>query len=199
MVLWVPPILLAITLHEVSHGYAAYLLGDPTAKNRGRLTLNPIPHIDLIGLIALIMFHFGWAKPVPVDPRYFRKPTRDMMLVAAAGPLMNLILAVASGICIKLIALAAPGYLQSIAVRMLVYSMFINAILMIFNLIPIPPLDGSKMLYYILKVPPRTQYQMERGGPMILVTLILASSMLGFNFFGYIISPVIGIFQMIFL
>ena len=138
----------AIVLHEIAHGYVAYKLGDPTAKNAKRLTLNPISHIDLVGSIILpgflLLVHspvlFGWAKPVPFNPAYFRNPKKGIMLVGAAGPVMNFILAVASGMLVRLIG---PN---SILGLFLIYMCITNVILGLFNLIPIPPLDGSRIV-----------------------------------------------------
>jgi len=102
LLLAVPAILIALTFHEFAHGYVAYRFGDPTAKNHGRLTLNPLAHLDPMGTIMIFLIHFGWAKPVPVDPRYLGNPKRDMMWIAAAGPLMNVALALVSGILIRI-------------------------------------------------------------------------------------------------
>lgn len=158
------PALLGIILHEVAHGWVAKLCGDPTAQMMGRLTLNPVPHIDPMGLLvfgltSLTGFVFGWAKPVPVNPRYFRKPARDMMLVGLAGPATNFLLAVAFGILLWLTVQLVPASMwqTSSLPRFCVESMqagvVINFGLGWLNLLPIPPLDGSKILAYFL--PPR--------------------------------------------
>ena len=137
----IPAVLLCLSVHEAAHGFAANALGDPTAKNAGRLTLDPIHHLDPIGTICLLLFHVGWAKPVPVDVRYFKKPRRDIALVSLAGPLSNFLLA--------LIALFLQRIFMSgnstilLALGLFCYSTAVMSIgLGVFNLIPVPPLDG---------------------------------------------------------
>ena len=167
--------LLCITLHELSHGFAAYRLGDMTAKNAGRLTFNPIKHIDLVGLLMMVTVHVGWAKPVPINMRNFKHPKRDMAITALAGPLSNFALAVA--------ALAAGSvFMAFIQVDTMPRAMFILALMYIavlsvglgvFNLIPIPPLDGSKVLFALL--PERAYYALmryERYGMVLLLLLV---------------------------
>ena len=165
MLFVIPCVLIALTFHEVAHGYMAYRLGDPTARNLGRLTLNPLKHLDPIGTICMIFFHFGWAKPVPINTRYFKNPRRDMALTAAAGPIMNFILAFA-GILIRQILLLIfdffPAntqftyYIQYAAVMLFTYFHILNLSLGIFNLIPLPPLDGSRIFYVFL--PPKLYF-----------------------------------------
>ena len=156
--------LIALTAHEYCHGYTAYRLGDPTAKNMGRLTLNPIKHLDLIGALCMVLFHFGWAKPVPIDPRYFKKPKRGFALTALMGPVCNLVLAFLSvGAYLLAYALLKDVIFESETVfliaknALLFLSVFhsVNLGFAIFNLIPIPPLDGSRLLSVIL---PEKQY-----------------------------------------
>lgn len=152
--------LLCITVHELSHGLAAYKLGDPTAKNAGRLTLNPIKHIDPFGLLMMVAVHVGWAKPVPVDMRYFKRPKRDMALTALAGPASNFVLALAVGVLFSLLY-ASREVMTFLLERMgwdgfqLFFQFLVNLVVMnvglgIFNLFPIPPLDGSKILFSFL-------------------------------------------------
>lgn len=157
------PVLMAVVFHEVAHGYVAWFLGDPTAKQAGRLTLNPIKHLDVLGLLAFILTRMiGWAKPVPVDPRYFADPRRGMMLVALAGPVTNFILAVASSFVFRLllgqIEEALPGSMAYRLLEPLAYmaaaGVSVNLALGVFNLLPIPPLDGSQILAGFL--PPET-------------------------------------------
>ncbi len=189
-----PPLLLALTLHEYAHGYVAYRLGDPTARDAGRLTLNPLSHLDPIGTIAFFFIKFGWAKPVPVNPYYFKNPRKDMLWVALAGPVTNLLLAVASALLLKAMigtATLIPDstMLEAILVplfNMLVASVWINLVLCIFNFLPIPPLDGSRILTGLLPENlARTYASFERYG--FIVILILAFS----GVLGTVIFPVI--------
>jgi len=194
------PLLLAMVLHEYAHGWMAEKCGDPTAKMRGRLTLNPLAHIDPLGTVTLPLmcllikggFLFGWAKPVPVDPRNMYHPRRDMALVAAAGPLMNLLLAVASAVTLVLLSKLEPTLsawqqtesdsasnllielvLHPIA-KMARFSIIINVLFALFNLIPIPPLDGGRILTCVLPArPAMTLARLEPYGMLILVGLIV--------------------------
>ena len=152
-------VLITLTVHEYCHGYTAYKLGDPTAKSLGRLTLNPIKHIDPIGALCMVFFHFGWAKPVPINARYFKKPKRDFALVALAGPLSNLIMSVFSALVYLIIYSSlkdvkfASEFLLTFTQNILnFFYLFhlVNIGIAIFNLIPIPPLDGSRILNVIL-------------------------------------------------
>jgi len=199
----IPPILLALTLHEFSHALVAFRLGDPTARDAGRLTMNPVVHLDPLGTLMMFIVRFGWARPVPVDARYFSHPARDLALVSAAGPASNLILAWLSGLFFQLFRQGYPGFLpsvwiQSLAVMML-YSLQINVALAFFNLIPIPPLDGSKILYGIL--PPGRRniiIVLEQYGPYFLFGLILISNLSGFSLIGRLLSPLIVYFTRLF-
>ena len=166
----IPALILAITLHEMAHGYAAYFLGDSTAKDHGRLSLNPLKHLDPLGLLMLFIFRFGWAKPVPVNPLYFKGDRRrGMFLVGLAGPLMNFTLAL-----LAMILLYTVPALRAGIIGVIIYETYLfNLILGVFNLLPVPPLDGSKVLAYLLPRQTAYQYsQMEQYGPMILVLLI---------------------------
>lgn len=151
------PALLAVTVHEVAHGYVADRFGDPTARLLGRLTLNPLKHLDPVGTLALIVFKFGWARPVPVNALNLRNPKTDMIWVALAGPVTNLCLAAVSALLLRLFihvqSGAESGQLAQILEplkMMAAFSLYINAILGIFNLLPIPPLDGGRILSAIL-------------------------------------------------
>jgi Zn-dependent protease len=176
-----PPILLALTVHECAHGYVALKMGDPTAKMLGRITLNPIKHLDPIGTLALFLSGmFGWAKPVPVNPRNFRNISQGMMWVALAGPLSNLALAVVSAIVYKVFIFAGPAMITSMPevflplFKMVELSILINISLAVFNMIPVPPLDGSKVLANLL--PPDKAFAFSRIEPygfMILIVLIM--------------------------
>ncbi|MBW1635783.1 MAG: site-2 protease family protein [Deltaproteobacteria bacterium] len=195
LIILAPPLLLALTFHEFAHGYVAYRLGDPTAKNEGRLTLNPIKHLDPIGTIAFFFIKFGWAKPVPVNPAYFKNPKKDMLWVALAGPATNLVLAVISAVVTKLVwALASFISYSTIAEAilvplnsMLIASVWINLVLCIFNFLPIPPLDGSRILAGILPDDlARSYQQVERYG--FIIILVLAFS----GLLSKVIMPVIS-------
>ena len=172
-------VLVILTIHEYSHGYAAYKLGDNTAKNFGRLTLNPIKHLDPVGAICMLLFHFGWARPVPINPRNFRKPKRDFALVALAGPLSNIICAFLSAF-FYLLLLAwfstltfSSGFLFSIAQNTLNFVYIFHVInigLGVFNLIPVPPLDGSRILNVVL--PTKTYFSIMKYERQIYLGLI---------------------------
>ncbi len=174
------PALLCITLHELSHGYVAFRLGDDTAKKAGRLTLNPLRHIDWMGLAMMVVFKFGWAKPVPVNMYRFRNPKRGMAVTALAGPVCNLLLCVVFlflyGACYPLLYRGAVGvYL----LRMLQLTAYISLALAVFNVLPVPPLDGSKVLFSL--IPDQAYYRLmryERYG-MIALLLLVASGVLG--------------------
>ena len=180
-------VLMAITFHETAHGYVAYRLGDPTAKNQGRLTLNPIAHLDLIGALMMFVFGFGWAKPVPVNPFYFEGDrTKGMMLVSVAGPLTNLIISFAA----YFIYVAGSGFAGIPFLSIfLSTTVTLNIYLAVFNLIPIPPLDGSKILAGLL--PKATAYKflntVEQYGFLILMLLIF------FNITDMIMVPVANV------
>ena len=168
-----PPFLFALTIHEFSHGYVADRLGDPTARNMGRLTLNPIKHIDPLGVLAFIIMKIGWAKPVPVDPRYFKNPLRDMLWVALAGPAANLMTAIASGLAAQLLVFVSPvlpHFLLWPLAQMIAASIWINIMLAVFNLLPIPPLDGSKVLMGLL--PPQQAASFAKLEPFGFIILL---------------------------
>ena len=170
-------LLIAAPLHEFAHGYAADRLGDPTPRRAGRLTLNPLAHLDPWGTILLLVFGFGWAKPVPIDPGNFPNWRRGLITVAAAGPLANVILALLFGLPFK-IGLLTP---DSLGGALLFTIVVINAVLAIFNLIPIPPLDGSKILIGLLPGQLGLAYaRLQAYGPvLLLLLLVLPNRVLG--------------------
>ncbi len=186
LIILAPPLLLGLTFHEFAHGYVAYRLGDPTAHSLGRLTLNPLKHLDPIGTIAFFFIKFGWAKPVPVNPRYFKNPARDMLWVALAGPLTNLGLAIASAIIVKILwfftaIIPHNGFTTGIIVPlngMLIASVWINLVLCVFNFLPIPPLDGSRILYGLLPADLARSYQKIEPYGFIIILVMAFSGML---------------------
>ena len=173
LLLLIPVLLFSLTVHELSHGFIALLLGDRTAKNMGRLTLNPIAHIDWIGFLMLMTVGFGWAKPVPVDMRYFENPKRGMALTALAGPISNIILAFISAFTFVFLATKFGTNLNNYVKLYLILMVQYNCVLAMFNFIPIPPLDGSKILAAFL--PNRAYFtlmQYEQYGMFILIILL---------------------------
>lgn len=190
------PALFAVMLHEVAHGYVAARFGDPTARLLGRLTLNPLRHLDPIGTLALMFFGFGWAKPVPVNFRNLHHPRRDMIWVALAGPLTNFSLALASALLLRGLggfqgdpsnASVLGPYLQPVAL-MAGFSLYINIILAVFNLIPIPPLDGGRVLTGLL---PKAQADLlgriEPFGFMIILFIVFFTDL-----WRVMLAPIIG-------
>lgn len=201
--IWVLPVLFAITLHEVAHGWVASKLGDTTAKAQGRLSLNPLRHIDPVGtllvpglLLALGGFIFGWAKPVPVNWERLRHPRRDMALVAMAGPLANFAMAFAWALVLRL-TIALPDGFTYVSVPLALMGkagIAINVVLMLLNLLPIPPLDGSRVLSSLLPVRAAIQYgRIEPYGFWILLILI-ATNMLG----RILIGPILFVQQLLY-
>lgn len=189
LILKIPALLLAVTIHEVAHGWVADRLGDPTARLSGRLTLNPLPHIDPIGALAFVIAGFGWAKPVPVNAGNLRHPLRDMALVGAAGPLSNFVVAFLGLVALILTrrTFDAPFVAEPVG-GMLLYVYQFNLALGIFNLIPLPPLDGGHFLPYFL---PRGAWpflrQFEQYGPFLLLLLVISGAT------RYIIGPVFAL------
>ena len=196
LAIFAPPMLMAVTFHEVAHGAVAALLGDPTARLAGRLTLNPIKHLDPMGLLAFVLTQMiGWAKPVPVDGRYFKNPRMGMVLVSAAGPASNFVMALLSALALAGLE-SAPHMISDPAVRayvllpllyMTIASVQVNLALGVFNLLPIPPLDGGHLLMGLL--PQRWAYELvlrERWGFVIVILLAITGVL------GRILGPVVA-------
>ncbi len=195
LLLSLPVIFLALSVHEASHGFMANKLGDPTAKSLGRLTLNPLKHLDIFGFLCMLFFRFGWAKPVPVNTRYFKKPRRDMALTAAAGPVSNVILSIIFAALLRLdlyflethfaedtslAIMRMNGYVVDIGtgfnmMTVLTYILYLGVILNIslavFNLLPIPPFDGSRIAYIFL--PQRLYFKVMQYERYIMIVILL--------------------------
>ena len=203
LLLIAPPILLALTFHEYAHAYVAHRYGDDTAKLNGRLSLNPLRHLDPLGTIMIFLVHFGWAKPVPVNPYQLKNPKKDMLWISAAGPLSNMLLAMASGLLFRMLSdFAGTTQRESITgllILMVFLSMKINLALAIFNVLPIAPLDGSKILFGLL--PPgfgKFIVALERYGPFILIGLIIFGRVTGVSILGGLIWPFVDFFSKLF-
>ncbi|MBQ9150989.1 MAG: site-2 protease family protein [Clostridia bacterium] len=195
MLLSLPVMLMALSVHESAHGYAAYKLGDPTAHSLGRITLNPIKHFDLFGFLSMLVFHIGWAKPVPINTRYFKKPRRDMAITGAAGPLSNICLALIHLVILRVVMIFVTDAIMnyrigselgltviSLVVYLLYMGVAMNVILAIFNLIPIPPFDGSRIFYAFL--PPKWYFGVMKYERYIMIgciVLFFLLSRLGVN------------------
>lgn len=187
LVLKIPALLLAVTIHELAHGLVADRLGDPTPRRAGRLTLNPLPHLDPLGTLAFVLAGFGWARPVPVDIRHLRHPRRDMAWVAAAGPLSNLLAGFVGLLALAVVRdIGLPTGLAGPIAGVCLWIFQFNVALGIFNLIPLPPLDGGHFLPYVL--PPAAAgllRRFEQYGPLLLLVLVVSGAT------RYLIGPVI--------
>ncbi|NPV13906.1 site-2 protease family protein [candidate division WOR-3 bacterium] len=187
LILSAPAILFGLTIHEFSHGYAAFILGDPTAKQSGRLTLNPLKHLDPLGTILLFLpwTRFGWAKPVPINPNNFKNPLRDFAISALAGPISNFLVAIFAGIVARI--LTAVG-VNGFAWKLSGYFVIINLILCFFNLIPIPPLDGSRLIYYLLPPELAARYgRLEQSNLLSLIVIFV----FGLPLFRMVVFPMV--------
>ena len=199
---WLIPLIIAIVFHEVSHGLVARRLGDPTAEERGRLSFNPIRHIDPFGTVILPLIlaisHapiFGWARPVPVNYRRLRRPRRDMVLVALAGPGMNLILAVVGAVILAATVALAPrpmGFGATFVAANALNFVLINIFLAIFNLLPVPPFDGGHVVQGLLPPPlARSFASIGRFSLLVLIVLLLVLPAFGINVIGRVVSPIV--------
>ncbi len=215
IVIMILVLLFSVIFHEIAHGFSAYLLGDPTAKNSNRLTFNPIPHIDpvmtilvpvMLGIMTNWSFLFGGAKPVPVNPHYFKNPKQGMAITAAAGPLSNLLLILVTIVVYKLLIMSGMlepmyGFMRlnsmdlTIPEFIIFYSILINSVLMIFNLIPIPPLDGSKILMGFLSYEAAAKYEsVSRYGIFIIMGIIFIGNSTGFSLIGLLVTGPLNFF-----
>jgi Zn-dependent protease len=195
LVLLIPAFLIAVTVHELAHGVVADRLGDPTARLQGRLTLNPLPHIDPLGAVAFLLAGFGWAKPVPVNAYNLRHPSRDMVWIAAAGPLANFAMAFVGLVAAVLAQRAVTlPFVAEPLIGMLAAVYRFNLVLAIFNLIPLPPLDGGHFLPYFL---PRRSWtlvhRLEQYGPLLLLLLVMSGAT------RYIVGPAFGLVSGLYL
>lgn len=190
LLLLIPVIIISLSVHEAAHGYISNKLGDSTARNLGRITINPIKHLDPIGFICMVLFGIGWANPVPINTRYFKKPRRDMALSAAAGPISNLLLAVVFALLMKLFfslpvtVLSSLGVFTEIIILFLMQAISLNVFFAVFNLIPVPPFDGSRILYVFL--PPKYYFGVMKYERYICLGFMLLL------FFG-VLDPVLNL------
>ncbi|MBO5023116.1 MAG: site-2 protease family protein [Clostridia bacterium] len=177
ILLTVPAALISIAVHESAHGYVSYKQGDPTAKNLGRITLNPLKHFDLFGFVCMVLFRVGWARPVPVNPRYYKNPRRGMSITAAAGPISNIIMAFIGVIGYELVGLISfPEMNTAYYICVTIYMFFqvfasLNVFLAIFNLIPIPPFDGSRIAYIFM--PPKAYFGIMKYERFIMLGMVV--------------------------
>jgi|TARA_Y100000814_G_scaffold240766_1_gene185193 Zn-dependent protease len=188
----------ALSFHEFAHAWMASKCGDNTAARMGRLTLNPMAHLDVMGSMMILFVGFGWAKPVPVDGRNLENPRVDMMKVAAAGPLSNLLLAMLAGMVFRL--LNGTGLLSESIYLLILYFTQINIALAVFNLIPVAPLDGSQIFSaYLMRKNPQLAWKIQSYGPQVLFGLILFGYITGFSILWLFMRPFVNFFMILFL
>ena len=193
LILLIPVLVFALVFHEFSHAWVANKLGDPTARYSGRLTLNPLAHLDPFGSLMILFVGFGWAKPVPVDSRYLSNPRVDMMKIAFAGPAANLLLAFVGGIIIR------TGIFGGSITLMLILFTQINIMLAVFNMIPIPPLDGSQIFSgLMMRRNPELVHKLQMYGPQILLGLIMIGYFTRISPLWMIMSPFVNFFLFLF-
>ena len=189
-------LIIALTVHEFSHAFIAYRFGDTTARDAGRLTLNPLKHLDVLGSLMLLLVGFGWAKPVPINPYALRRKSESAeMWVSLAGPASNLLLAVIAGLLLRLHLFpwqASSGILPSAADFFFTF-MTINLVLMLFNLIPLAPLDGEKVLAFFLPSKwSNSSSQIQRYGPILLMVLLFVLPMVGVDIISWVMTPALN-------
>ena len=193
LILLIPVLVFALVFHEFSHAWVANQLGDPTAKYAGRLTLNPLAHLDIFGSLMILFVGFGWAKPVPVDSRYLGNPRIDMMKIAFAGPASNLLLALISGTIIR-----GTGYMGAFTTMLVMFTQ-INIMLAVFNMIPISPLDGSQIFSgFMVRRNPDMVYKLQIYGPQILMGLILFGMFTRISPIWWVMRPFVDFFMFLF-
>jgi len=199
LILLIPTLMFALSFHEFAHAWMASKCGDNTAARMGRLTLNPMAHLDIMGSMMILFVGFGWAKPVPVDPTNLKDPRKDMMKVAAAGPISNLLLAMLAGMVWRL--LGGTGLLSnSIFPVLIFYFTQINIALAVFNLIPVAPLDGSQIFSgYLMKINPQLAWKIQSYGPQVLFGLILFGYITGFSILWLVMKPFVNFFMLLFI
>ena len=187
----------ALSFHEFAHAWMEEKCGDCTAARMGRLTLNPMAHLDMMGSLMILFVGFGWAKPVPVDGRNLRNPRTDMMKVAAAGPVSNLLLAMVAGMVLRF--MNGTGLLTDSIFILLIYFTRINIALAVFNLIPVAPLDGSQIFSgYLMKTNPQLAWKIQTYGPQVLFGLILFGYFTGFSILWLVMEPFVSFFMLLF-
>ena len=198
LIILLPILIFSLCFHEFSHAYIAHRLGDHTAARNGRLTLNPLAHLDPIGSLMILFVGFGWAKPVPVNPVNFTNPRSGMIKVAFAGPASNLILAFLGGIIIRFINITGI-MIGGVLVQIIYYFMFINIALAVFNMLPVAPLDGSQIFGNLIsKNNPDLAWKLQVYGPKILFGLILIGIFTPFSLLGTIMMPFVKFFMFLF-
>tara|TARA_A100001037_G_scaffold306142_1_gene349496 strand:- start:4154 stop:4789 length:636 start_codon:yes stop_codon:yes gene_type:complete len=197
LVLLIPTLIFALSFHEYAHAWMASKCGDFTAARMGRLTMNPMAHLDPMGSFMILFVGFGWAKPVPVDGRNLKNPRTDMMKVAAAGPISNLLLALVAGMVLRF--LNGTGLLTETVFVLLLYFTRINITLAVFNMIPVAPLDGSQIFSgWLIKTNPQLAWKIQSYGPQVLFGLILFGYITGFSIIWLLMEPFVNFFMLIF-
>lgn len=199
-VAWIGAILIALSIHEFSHAYVAHRLGDDTAQSLGRLTLNPFAHTDWLGLLMLVLVGFGWGKPVPVNPYNLKYKKWGNALVALAGPAANLAGIIVFGSFLKILMLFSGLAADNLLIQFVNLLIIINTVLLTFNLLPIPPLDGSQVLFTILENSKYNNFKirLQAQGPMILIGLILLDNIFGLGIFSTLFRGIISLVYRIF-